>query len=104
MAEQNSDKGVRWGAPNQSAILFSYFLIPSPTGTFRMSKQIVCEIGDLAWMMINGEPQRVKICALNIICNMREVTSIYIVRHGHIELEVPDTELYRTKEELLKSL
>ena len=65
---------------------------------------MIYQIGDLAWMMINGEPQQVKICALNIICDMKYTTSIYIVRYGKMELEVPDTELYPTKEELLNYL
>lgn len=65
-----------------------------------MTIQTAYEIGDRPWMMINGEPQQVRVEALNIVCKQNSVQGVYVVRHGLAIIEVPSTLLYPTKEEL----
>ena len=62
------------------------------------------KIGDRSWMMINGEPQQVTVVALNIICKTDFVAEIYQVRHIRGTFGAAISDLYPTKEELLKSL
>lgn len=65
---------------------------------------MVYEIGDTVWMEIGAEPQQVKVVALNVFCGRDGAESIYVVRQGLRFIDVPADKLFRTKEELLKSL
>lgn len=69
-----------------------------------MKIETAYEIGDRPWMMIKGEPQQVRVEALNIVCKQNSVQGVYVVSHGLAIIEVPSTLLYPTKEELSNSL
>lgn len=69
-----------------------------------MTVETAYSIGDTAWMMINGEPKQVTIVALNIICKKDFVAEVYQVRHIRGIFGVAISDLFPTKEELLKSL
>ena len=66
---------------------------------------MIYEIGDKPWTIINGEPQQVSVCALNIVCSADQVEEKYVCRYGTLHtLDLYANELFPTKEELLKSL
>lgn len=64
----------------------------------------IYKIGDRPWVMINGEPRQVTVVGLNIICKTDFVAEIYQVRHIHGTFGAAQSDLFPTKEELLKSL
>lgn len=65
----------------------------------------IFQIDDTAWTIINGEPQQVRILALNIVCSAGQVEEKYVCRYGTLHtLDIYADELFATKEELLKSL
>ena len=63
---------------------------------------MIYQIDDKPWTIINGEPQQVRILALNIVCSAGQVEEKYVCRYGTLHtLNLYANELFPTKEELL---
>lgn len=65
-----------------------------------MKIETKCEIGDTVWVEVDGEPQQVKVVALNLVCDNDGVKFIYVVCHNLRFIDVPADKLFRTKEDL----
>ena len=65
----------------------------------------IFQIDDKPWAVINGEPQQVSVCALNIVCSAGQVEEKYVCSYGTLHtLDIYADELFPTKEELLKNI